>query len=133
LTTLCGIATDASALIRQIAERDPILAARCLSQATTVDAAVRDELGQICHQHLSAWHPNKRWIGASMAAEGRFSQARTAALLDEIWRQEPDMELRVGAHNALSVVAPEKAGETAQQIVRLHVDDMLVKIGRASC
>jgi hypothetical protein len=128
LIMLCGIVPDAGELVRRLTPVDPVTAGACLAEATSVDARVRSDLRDTCRDLLAAFHPHKRWIGATAAGLARMDDVAIVARLVSLMMSDPDWPVREAAYRALDTVDPTE--QRTQDFASAFVDDLLSRFGQ---
>jgi hypothetical protein len=108
LTILRGITDDANEIVGRLAEIDPVAAAECSTESAYVDDAATAAVRDTCQRLLCAFHPSKRWIGATAAMHARSVGEDIVARLKSLTApsEEPEWAVRDAAFSALIVVAP---------------------------
>ncbi len=128
---LCGLVADAGAIIELLASRDAIAAARCFADASHVSEKARNTLKTAIVKYLSAWHPLKRWVGATAARYAALDDADIVRELVMIVSGEDDLAAWDAAYHALNALAPEQNPITSEEWARRSVDRLLTLFGQA--
>lgn len=119
---LAGITPDPSALVRQIMDRDPFLAAKCIVQgATPATSLVLNLVGQ-----LSALARDASWVTRRTCADllGEMGVLEAIPILLTLM-QDPDSEVRWGAVYAVRNIGSRtrKADPGVLDALRRRLDD----------
>ena len=128
LTLLCGIVSDAGEIVRRLTPVDVVAAGACLADAASVDDADRAVLADACRALLAAFHPHKRWIGATALHAARLDDEDIVVGLERLVHDEPEWQVRGAAYAALSAIAPR--ARLVEEMARGFVDELLTRFGQ---
>ncbi len=130
LVMLAGLTADATDLVARLAERDPVAASHCLRSAARVADETRASLLDRRRALLSAWHPNRLWLGVECAAAVHDVGEPTLSLLVGLASDEEDLEVRHRARSTLDRLAPERQPAGEGETAREFVDHLLSRFGQ---
>lgn len=118
---LSGLLEQSGQLVRALAPRNPLMAARCLATATRVDSATVAELQDGWLRLLERGHERYRQVGASCLGLAKLAEDRIVRRLIDVAADDASWIVRRSATDALNEVGLSNC-----------VDHLAAKIGRPS-
>ncbi|MCI0697276.1 tetratricopeptide repeat protein [candidate division KSB1 bacterium] len=129
LVFVCGLAEDATEVVREVMKVDPYLAARCTTNAKEINGKVVDELALVLIQNLKMKFDSGIWLGklyqemlAVLSIESKTYTQKLSDLFHRAYNQEPHA-LHEFARLLIGMYIPEKVIPIFEPIINEKSDD----------